>query len=369
MKEKCMHILLTAAIFLLFVPAFTLAEEEKTNILFIFDSSASMTNPISDVESKMEAAKKVLSEVVGDLPANINVGLEVYSHRRADSCDDIEIVVPVAKLDVGEIRQKINSLQALGNTPIAAALEKGASELQLLKGKKIIVLISDGEETCDGNPIGTADHIRKTMGMDVVIHVIGFDVDNRAKQQLSGIAHAGGGDYYNATNSRQLKQSLVEIKEETIAVKEPPKLLNAVNLLAQENGGHVLWSNQDVWMKTNDGEEHEFLIQPVTEAVYAFKYKQTATFDTFIVFVPETDANNLKDFELLVTTSDSQIGPFRLIGLFRAENMEFDGSPYQVFKFSRVTARYLKVKLLSNYGQDILTGLYEFQLLGELTEN
>jgi hypothetical protein len=364
-----MYILLAAAIFLLFVPAFTLAEEKKTNILFIFDSSASMTNPISDVESKMEAAKKVLSEVVGDLPANINVGLEVYSHRKVDSCDDIEIVVPVGKLDVDEIRQKIHSLRALGNTPIAAALEKGASELQSLKGKKIIVLISDGEETCDGDPIETADRIRKTMGIDVVIHVTGFDVDNRAKQQLSGIAQAGGGNYYEAKNARQLKQSLVEIKEEAIAVNEQPAILKAINLLAQENGGYVLWSTQDVWMKTNDGEEHKFLIKPVAEAVYAFKYKQTASFDTFTVFVPETDANNLKDFELLSTASDPQIGPFDLIGLFRAENTKFDGSPYQVFKFPRVTARYLKVKLLSNYGQDVLTGLYEFQLLGELTEN
>ncbi|MBS1258705.1 MAG: hypothetical protein MAG551_01767 [Candidatus Scalindua arabica] len=75
MNEKCKHILLTAAIFLLSVPAFSLAEEEETNILFIFDSSASMTNPVSDVESKMEAAKNVLSEVVGYLPENINVGL------------------------------------------------------------------------------------------------------------------------------------------------------------------------------------------------------------------------------------------------------------------------------------------------------
>lgn len=369
MKEKCMHILQPVVIFILFVPAFTLAEEEKTNILFIFDSSASMTNPISDVESKMEAAKKVLSEVVGDLPANINVGLEVYSHRKADSCDDIEIIVPVGKLDVNEIRRKINSLQALGNTPIAAALEKGASELQSLKGKKIIVLISDGEETCDGDPIETADHIRKTMGIDVVIHVTGFDVDNRAKQQLSGIAQAGGGNYYEAKNARQLKQSLVDIKEKTIAVKEPPTLLNAINLLAQENGGHVLWSTQDVWMKTNDGEERKFLIKSVAEAVYAFKYKQTATFDTFTVFIPETGANNLQDFELLATTSDPRIGPFRPIGWFRAENTKFDGSNYQVFKFTRVTARYLKVKLLSNYGQDVPTGLYEFQLLGELTEN
>jgi len=369
MKEKCVHILLVVAIFLLFVPAFTLAEEEKVNILFIFDSSASMTNQISNAESKMEAAKNVLSEVVGSLPANINVGLEVYSHRMADSCDDIEIVVPVGKLDVDEIRQRIISLQALGNTPIAAALEKGASELQSLQGKKIIVLISDGEETCDGNPISTADHIRKTMGIDVIIHVTGFDVDNSAKQQLSGIAQAGGGNYYDAKNASQLKQSLVKIKEETIAVEEPPKILNAVNLLAQENGGHVLWSTQDIWMKTNDGEEQKFLIQPVAEAVYAFKYKQTATFDTFTVLIPDTDVNNLKDFELLATTSDPQIGPYHLIGWFRAENTKFQGSSYQVFKFPRVTARYLKVKLLSNYGQDVLTGLYEFQLLGELTEN
>ena len=94
-----------------------------------------------------------------------------------------------------------------------------------------------------------------------------------------------------------------------------------------------------------------------------------AQYITGHVFIPETDANNLQDFELLATTSDPQIGPFDLIGLFRAENTKFEGSSYQVFKFPRVTARYLMVKLLSNYGQDILTELYEFQLLGELTEN
>ncbi len=369
MNEKCKHILLTAAIFLLSVPAFSLAEEEETNILFIFDSSASMTNPISNAESKMEAAKKALSEVVEGLPANINVGLAAYSHRSMDSCDDIEIVVPVGKLDVDRIRQEINSLHAFGNTPIAAALEMGASALQSHKGKKIIVLISDGEETCDGDPIGTAEQIRRTMGIDIAMHVTGFDVDNRAKQQLSGIAQAGGGEYYDAANASQLKQSLVEIKEETIVVEEPPEILNAVNLLAQENGGHVLWSNQDVWMKTNDGEEHKFLIRPVAEAVYAFKYKQMANFDTFTAFIPGTDKNNLKDFELLTTTSDPQIGPFHLVGLFRAEDTRFDGSNYQTFKFPRVTARYLKVKLLSNYGQEVPTGLYEFKLPGELIEN
>ncbi len=68
--------------------------------------------------------------------------------------------------------------------------------------------------------------------------------------------------------------------------------------------------------KTNDGDEHKFLIKSVAEAVYAFKYKQKATFDTFTVFVPETNANNLKDFELLATTSDPQIGTFHPIGLF-----------------------------------------------------
>ncbi|MFQ5686546.1 MAG: VWA domain-containing protein [Candidatus Scalindua sp.] len=213
---------LIVAVFILFVPAVVLAEEEGPNILFILDSSGSMMNPLGDVESRIEAAKRVLSDLVAGLPAETNVGLEVYGHREKTGCDDIEIVVPVGMLDVDVIKQRINSLEALGNTPIASALERGADEIQGLKGIRTIVLISDGEETCKGDPISAAEQIRKRLGVDVIIQVIGLAVDDNAKQQLAGIAQAGGGTYYSADNAEQLKDSLVQIKKEVVK-KEPPK--------------------------------------------------------------------------------------------------------------------------------------------------
>lgn len=212
---------LIVAVFILFVPAVALAEEDKPNILFIFDSSGSMMDPIGDVQSKLEVAKKVLSSLAGDHLAGANVGLMAYGHREKTGCDDIEILVPIGKLDVNVIKQKISSLDAKGNTPIASALERAANEIQGLKGKSTIVLISDGEETCGGDPIRAAEIIRKRMGINVIIQVIGFDVDDKAKQQLAGIAQAGGGKYYAARDAEQLKNSLIEIKKEAVVVKEP----------------------------------------------------------------------------------------------------------------------------------------------------
>lgn len=212
---------LIVAVLTLFVPAVALAEEEGPNILFILDSSGSMMNPIGDVEPKMEAAKRVLSDLVAGLPAETNVGLEAYGHREKTGCDDIEIVVPVGKLDVDVIKQKINSLEALGNTPIASALEMGADVVRGLSGKKTIILISDGEETCGGDPVGVAEKIKKEFGVDVAIHVIGFDVSEKEKQQLSGIAQAGGGKYYSADNVKQLIAAFDEvIKKEVLGAPE-----------------------------------------------------------------------------------------------------------------------------------------------------
>jgi len=52
-----------------------------------------------------------------------------------------------------------------------------------------VVLVSDGIETCGGYPCQTAGQL-KTKGVDVIIHVVGFDVDQKAAEQLACIAEA-----------------------------------------------------------------------------------------------------------------------------------------------------------------------------------
>ena len=114
---------------------------------------------------------------------------------------------------------KLISIKARGKTPIAASLEKGAEGLKSFYGKKTIILISDGEETCGGDPVKTARKIKEEFGIDIAIHVIGFDVKGKGREQLAGIAKAGGGNYYSADNAQQLKDSLTEIKKEVLKEK------------------------------------------------------------------------------------------------------------------------------------------------------
>lgn len=222
-RKKRLFSLLFLMIVGLLYPLSTPAEQKGTNILFIFDASGSMHQKIEG-KSKLKTAKEVLSALVGDLPADANIGLEAYGHRvpgteKNESCQDIETLVSVKGENSKIIIKKLNSLDAKGMTPISASLEKSADVLRGLTGKKTIILISDGEETCGGDPVGVAGKIREEFGVDVVIHVIGFDVKEKEKMQLAGIAKAGGGKYYFADNAEQLKDSLVQIRKEVVKEK------------------------------------------------------------------------------------------------------------------------------------------------------
>jgi hypothetical protein len=339
--------------------------DAKLHLLFIFDSSKSMNELIDGKETKLEAAKKALSDFVVILPADLSVGLEVYGHMETQECDDIEMIVPVGKLDVAEMRQKINSLQAFGQTPVAAALEKAAAAMRSLAGDKTIVLISDGVDTCNGDPVRAAERIREEMGIDVNIQVAGLGVDESAKEQLKETASAGGGNYYAADSAQQLERSLKDIEAGKPASMVSAEDLEGPNLLLKEHGGQIVMAPKDEWKQTIDGVEEKALVPLYSSAVFAFKYEQLATFDTFVLYTPGEDDSNLKEFELLVSDR-SWSGPFRSIGKFQAQNGGSAGTPYQPFTFPEVTSRFLKVQLESNYGDGRLTGLYEFQLLGEL---
>jgi len=70
-------------------------------------------------------------------------------------------------------------------------------------------LISDGMETCGGDPVQAAKELIG-LGYDLQMHIVGFDISRNvtARDQLIEIAQATGGVYYDAENSEQLRQAL-----------------------------------------------------------------------------------------------------------------------------------------------------------------
>lgn len=188
------------------------AEEAAPKVLLMLDASGSMNEKDSSGVTKMEAAKKSLTNAVEALPANAQVGLRVYGATQQggkptpEACSDTQLVLPVGPLDKAKLTESINGFQAKGETPIAHSLAQGAKDLGE-EGKRHIILVSDGQESCVPDP---CPEVRKlmTQGISMQIDTVGFGVDDKARQQLKCIAEAGNGTYYDAKDASSLESSL-----------------------------------------------------------------------------------------------------------------------------------------------------------------
>ena len=185
------------------------------SLLFILDVSGSMKGRIGE-RTKLDIAKEVLIDVQKDLPDDLRVGLMAYGHYGKKDCSAIDLLVPLGTNNRKEISEKISALEAKeGSTPIAKTLQKAGEILKKEKGRKTIVLVTDGVETCGGDPVKVAKDLRNTVS-DIKVHVVGFGVGGKEETDLIKISKAGGGSYYAAKDAKQLAQSLKNIRREEV---------------------------------------------------------------------------------------------------------------------------------------------------------
>ena len=202
------------------------AQEESTPsgaVLFILDASGSMWGQIENT-AKIAIAKEVMTGLIQELPDTVQAGVQVYGHRSKGACDDIETLSLVGQHDKATLIQKIQSIQPKGMTPITRSLEIAGEQLKENETETTLVLISDGKETCEGDPCAMAQQLRD-QGIQVKVHVVGFDVTQEEGKQLVCIAKAGGGKYFSAGNTAELKEALVEVKQELIEKAEAEPVL------------------------------------------------------------------------------------------------------------------------------------------------
>ena len=101
------------------------APAAAASTLIVLDASGSMAERIKG-ETKMEIAKRAVRELVASLPDGARLGLVVYGHRKPTDCDDIELLIPPAKLDRAAFVAAVDAIKPKGRTPLSAALEFAA---------------------------------------------------------------------------------------------------------------------------------------------------------------------------------------------------------------------------------------------------
>ena len=189
-----------------------------TYIEYILDGSGSMLQTMQG-KTRLQIAQEVLTARLNALPANAQVGIRVYGHRvpyqgrEAESCEDIELVVPIQAGGAQAIIAWLPGMQALGMTPMSASIQQAANDFTFEPGRKnFIVLISDGEETCGDDPATVVQYLQE-LGIDFAIHVIGLDVDTQTAAQLKRISDVAGGVYYDAKSEEDLDSALGDINQ------------------------------------------------------------------------------------------------------------------------------------------------------------
>ncbi|TWT35680.1 von Willebrand factor type A domain protein [Posidoniimonas corsicana] len=191
------------------VPCSPAAQAAMPEVLFILDSSGSMAEDAGG-QSKIDAAKRVMRQITPGLPEEVLVGLVAYGHRRPGDCSDIEVLIPAGSSDRQGLMDQVEALQPRGKTPITSAFLTAAEMLKSKDAVTSVVLVSDGVETCGGDPCRVVGELKAT-GCRFVLHTVGFDVDPAAAKQLSCLAKAGGGQFFAAADGDALLAALREV--------------------------------------------------------------------------------------------------------------------------------------------------------------
>ena len=190
--------------------------------MLVMDGSASMAEVgfTPSAPTRIMDAREALRQAMPQIAPVRRVGLISYGPGGVDSCSGINVnFAPVADAS-GPVIGAVEALDPGGLTPIAASVEAAA---QVLGGDGIVVLVTDGNETCGGRPCALGKDLA-TVAPDLTVHVIGFRVvydpfawDSPEAGVFSGgdsvarcLADATGGMYVSTETVDELAEALQE---------------------------------------------------------------------------------------------------------------------------------------------------------------
>lgn len=213
-----------------YVDAKKAAENNVQTFDIVMDYSGSMDYWIN-------SAKRFMSQIIAQLPSTYNVGFRVFGYNNGHnpynpivgvvkevvknnkgkykvktdvasymgstslSCSSTKSMVPVSANNISLLQSKMNEVQIGGATPLTLALYSAVNQdfAGLAKNyKKKIILITDGYETCGGDPCEYVKNLVKQRD-DIIIDVVLVSSSSNALRCLS-----------NATNGKLYTPSDVD---------------------------------------------------------------------------------------------------------------------------------------------------------------
>lgn len=144
----------------------------------VFDVSTSM-NDSFDYGSKLDMAKEAGKTVV-DIIDGAASGVEIGVVQFSEGAD--EVLSPTSS--ASDVKSAISGLGTIGGTDILSAVRAGADQLSGSSGTRVMILLSDGQDTAGNDPddiLRTAEQAKRS---GITIYTIGFGDPGQIDEEL-----------------------------------------------------------------------------------------------------------------------------------------------------------------------------------------
>ncbi len=178
----------------------------------ILDASGSMGKKLPDGTSRIDAARGVLRDFVSEVvPEGTPFALRAFGHIKPSSCET-RLEMPLAPLDPAAASDVIAAIEPklLSQTPLADSIAAVAEDLEGAPAGGTLLLLTDGEESCGGDPAAALVALRDA-GVDVRLAIVSLGLEeDAARGRFGALAEAAGGSYVDVTGVDALRASVTE---------------------------------------------------------------------------------------------------------------------------------------------------------------
>ena len=203
-------LLLLAGAVTLFGPGDAARAAEPPTAIIVFDGSGSMWGKLdNERNSKLVMAREAVRKGLARLGPETRVGLMSFGHRRGGDCQDTEVIIEPAPLDIESLMAPLEKLNPRGRGPLTRALREAASRLGPQSAPARIVVIHDGPDNCQQDPCSAVGDLKAAHGR-VRVDVVSLGLSADEARSVACLPQATGGKHYEVASTTDIEAALVE---------------------------------------------------------------------------------------------------------------------------------------------------------------
>ncbi len=193
--------------------------------MIVFDGSGSMSEMGFNLlnEPRIFEARRAMHQSMPHIAQFRRIGLIIYGPGESDACSNIDLRFSPINNAAPSIIGAVDALSPDGMTPLTAAVRRAAEVLAFRERPGVVVLVTDGKETCGGTPCQLGEQLAAE-AQDLTVHVIGFKVrgdffswDSPEQANYTAgttvaecLADRTGGKYVSAETVEELSKALAQ---------------------------------------------------------------------------------------------------------------------------------------------------------------